>query len=142
MFGIFKAKETIDSVTALAGTVTDGVDKIFTSDDERNAARVRIAQIYEKAYEKIGDAMIADSTGNLIQRIWRPIIGLVCGAALAINFVIFPTVKFIIEASASVLGKTIIINIPAMDIAQIIGLLSILLGLGGMRTAEKIKGAI
>lgn len=59
---------------------------------------------------------------------WRPFIGWVCGTAMVNNFILLPYV--------AALGLTV----QPMDWAAISPILVGMLGLGGMRTAEKYKG--
>jgi hypothetical protein len=64
---------------------------------------------------------------------WRPAIGHVSLWALGLNFVVFP----LIEAGFTVFRHPILM--PKMDVGPIVGLITGILGLGGMRTYEKIK---
>lgn len=65
---------------------------------------------------------------------WRPFIGWTCGAALAVQFVAGP----LIEWGAAVAGHQVP-PMPRLD-AVLWELLFGLLGLGTLRTVEKIKG--
>lgn len=65
---------------------------------------------------------------------WRPFIGWVCGAACAWNWIGLPIALFI----AAYLGKTLALK-PA-DIGEMMPVLLGMLGLGGLRTVEKING--
>ena len=60
---------------------------------------------------------------------WRPAIGWVCAAALAFNYVIRPVAIAIHPA----------IVLPALD-DSLWQLMAGMLGLGGLRTFEKVKG--
>jgi len=63
---------------------------------------------------------------------WRPFVGWICGFGCAYGFILQPFLAWF-AALASVA------NPPALDINTLIGLLGGLLGLGTLRTAEKIK---
>jgi hypothetical protein len=65
---------------------------------------------------------------------WRPGIGWVCGAGFAVQFVIGP----LAEWGSMLYGHPV--KFPAMDTGTIMPLLLGMLGLGGLRTAEKING--
>ena len=65
---------------------------------------------------------------------WRPFVGWTCGASFALNVVILPLLNFFIMAS----GEQAVV-IP-MDTNLIMSTLFGMLGLGGLRTFEKIKG--
>jgi len=66
---------------------------------------------------------------------WRPFIGWVCGAAFAYKFVLAPIGAFVLAAA----GHPIVM--PVLDFTEMSSVLLGMLGLGGMRTLEKIKGA-
>ena len=65
---------------------------------------------------------------------WRPFIGWVCGVACAWNWIGLKVALFM----AAYLGKDL--NITPADIAEMMPVLLGMLGLGGMRTVEKIQG--
>ena len=60
---------------------------------------------------------------------WRPFIGWICGLALAYNFIIRDVIAWI---SPDIMP-------PAIQMDQLITILLGMLGLGGLRTFEKIK---
>lgn len=79
----------------------------------------------------------ADSQGaSPMQRNWRPMIGWVCAAALAWDTILRPMIFFGMAAA----GKPLPV-MPTLSTDQLYGLLFGLLGLGGLRTVEKVKGA-
>lgn len=65
---------------------------------------------------------------------WRPFIGWVCGIALFFHFVIFPTVMWILTIFAVVVPAP-----PVFDMQSLMTILGGLLGLGTLRTYEKVK---
>ncbi len=66
---------------------------------------------------------------------WRPFVGWVCGAAFAYKFVIAPMAVFILAA----MGKNVVL--PSLDVSEMSSVLFGMLGLSGLRTLEKIRGA-
>lgn len=60
---------------------------------------------------------------------WRPFIGWICGLALAYNFIIRDVIAWV---SPDIMP-------PAIQMDQLITILLGMLGLGGLRTFEKIK---
>ena len=75
------------------------------------------------------------ASSNLFVSGWRPFIGWVCGAAFAYHFIVQPLLAFIIANS----GGTV--TLPEFDMEELSTVLMGMLGLGGMRTIEKIKKA-
>ena len=65
---------------------------------------------------------------------WRPFIGWVCGAALAFQLVVGPLIVW----GTALAGHPV--AVPAMQTELLTTLLIGMLGLGGMRTVEKLQG--
>ena len=65
---------------------------------------------------------------------WRPFIGWTCGIALAYNYVLQPILIFVLAQTGHLM------NLPSMDLNEIMPVLMGMLGLGGLRTFEKYKG--
>lgn len=66
---------------------------------------------------------------------WRPFIGWVCGTGLAIQFIGNPIVTWV-----AALAKHPV-QFPTLDLGTLMTLLFGMLGLGAMRTYEKVQGA-
>ena len=64
---------------------------------------------------------------------WRPFIGWTCGVALAWTYVMTPILNFILAQTGHLM------ELPAMDMSQMMPVLMGMLGLGGLRTFEKFK---
>ena len=64
---------------------------------------------------------------------WRPFIGCTCGVALAWTYVMTPILNFILAQTGHLM------ELPAMDMSQMMPVLMGMLGLGGLRTFEKFK---
>lgn len=65
---------------------------------------------------------------------WRPFIGWTCGAAFAYKFVLAPFVVLVLDA----MGTHLVL--PVLDFTEMSTVLLGMLGLGAMRTTEKVKG--
>lgn len=65
---------------------------------------------------------------------WRPFIGWTCGAAFAYKFVLAPFIVLGLTAAGHP------ISLPVLDFTEMSTILLGMLGLGAMRTTEKIKG--
>lgn len=66
---------------------------------------------------------------------WRPFIGWVCGAAFAYTFVLQPFAVFLV-----VTAKWSAPPLPSLDMMPMLTVLGGMLGLGAMRSYEKVKG--
>lgn len=65
---------------------------------------------------------------------WRPFIGWVCGMSLMFHFIVFPTTMWILA-----IFSIAVPNPPIFDMQSLMTILGGLLGLGGLRTFEKVK---
>ena len=64
---------------------------------------------------------------------WRPFIGWSCGVALAWNYIAQPVLVFTLAQTGN------LVELPALDMSQMMPVLMGMLGLGGLRTFEKYK---
>lgn len=64
---------------------------------------------------------------------WRPFIGWSCGVALAWNYIAQPILVFTLAQTGN------LVELPALDMSQMMPVLMGMLGLGGLRTFEKYK---
>ena len=65
---------------------------------------------------------------------WRPFVGWVCGSGLAIQFIASPLLTW----GSGVAGHPM--TLPTLDMGTLLTLLMGMLGLGSMRTVEKLNG--
>jgi len=71
---------------------------------------------------------------NIFVAGWRPFVGWTCGVALAYHFIVSPIVETVLIAA----GVTV--DLPSFEFSQLSSILMGMLGLGGLRTYEKMKG--
>ncbi len=71
---------------------------------------------------------------NLFVSGWRPFVGWVCGVGIAWTFVLQPVADWILSIYAP---KVVT---PVLDSSQLMSLLLGLLGMGAMRSFDKLKG--
>jgi hypothetical protein len=64
---------------------------------------------------------------------WRPFIGWSCGVSLAWNYIAQPILVFTLAQTGH------LVDLPALDMSQMMPVLMGMLGLGGLRTFEKYK---
>ena len=72
---------------------------------------------------------------NMFVAGWRPAIGWICGAGLGIQFIINPLATWIAALAHHPIA------FPTLDLGTLLTLLLGMLGLGGMRTYEKVNSA-
>ena len=115
------------------GTV---IDKVFTSDDEREQARAVLAKIAQKPHILQAEInKIEAAHRSVFVAGWRPFIGWVCGAALGYSFI----ARDLIAWGMSIHSPGTPLP-PELAMENLITVLVSLLGLGGLRTIEKLQG--
>lgn len=122
------------------------IDKIWPDPIERDKAKLRLMELQQTGELAIlaaetdlakGQLEInkveAQSTDKFVTR-WRPFIGWVCGFGFVYHVIIQPVVLFVCAL------KGIEVKVPEFDTYLMVTTLGGLLGLGTMRTVEKVKG--
>ncbi|OFX03267.1 MAG: hypothetical protein A3E78_12070 [Alphaproteobacteria bacterium RIFCSPHIGHO2_12_FULL_63_12] len=119
-------------VTAVGGVL----DNLFTSDEERAKAALALKQIEQlPVLAQLDIAKIEAAHRSRFVAGGRPFIMWVCGFALAYNFIL----RDLIVWGFAVWAPTMPLP-PAIQIEYLMTVLMGILGLGGYRTFEKIKG--
>lgn len=130
----------------LVGPVLDIVNKLIPDPAQKAQAQLQILQLQQTSEFKAIDAQLQAaqqqtdinkaeaSNTSLFVAGWRPFIGWICGGGLAWNFAGVP----LINAIMIIIGHPV--NIMEADLSEMMPLLIGMLGLGGMRTYEKING--
>ena len=72
---------------------------------------------------------------------WRPYVGWTCGVAYSYAYILLPFLQFFVFLWGSPETVKQIAQLPKLDLAAMVPLLLGMLGIGGMRTVEKVKGA-
>ena len=136
----------MDPITILLGLGSKVIDKIWPDPVQRDQAKLELLKM-----QQTGElAQLAADTNLMIAQVkvneqeaqspsvfvsgWRPAIGWVCGAACAWNWIGLPITKLVLLST----GHDIAIA-PA-DLTEMMPVLFGMLGLGGLRTIEKLNG--
>ena len=112
------------------------IDDLFTSEEERldkEALLTRLAQRPSLAQIEVN--RVEAQHRSVFVAGWRPFIGWICGVALAWNFILrdFLVWGFTVWAPET--------SVPAaLQLEHLLTVLLSLLGLGGLRTFEKMSG--
>ncbi len=135
----------IPIIAQLLPTLFQGLDKLFTSDDERAKAQAEIQRIQNEITAKVieyesaqlsaqKDIIIAEAKGeSWLQRNWRPILMLTIVAIIANNYILYPYISLFMP------GRAVMLELPD-------GLWTLMqVGVGGYiggRTLEKLTPEI
>ena len=119
-------------LTSLIGPATQVLDKVIEDKDQKAQLAHEIATMAERHAQELAQGQLEinklDAKGNWFQSSWRPLAGYVTVLGMAINFLVSPI--------AAGFGVTI----PQADASVMMPLLLGMLGLGGARSFERIKG--
>ena len=122
-------------VTGLFGLI----DGLFTSDEERENAKLRVLELQAKGQLAQLAVNVQEATSeSVFVAGWRPFIGWVCGLAFAYTFLIQPFLTFVSWTLLAYNGTMLdTASLPTLDLAMMMPVLMGMLGLGGLRTYEK-----
>ena len=119
----------LGAVSDLANTV---INKIWP--DKSAAEQQQLAAAVLIVQGQLDINKVEASSPSVFTSGWRPAIGWVCGAACAWNWVGLPVANM----ALSLLGNALVLY-PA-DVSEMMPILMGMLGLGTLRTFEKVKG--
>lgn len=127
--------------TALIPIVTGLLDKIIPDKGAADAAKIELLRLVQTGELAALQAETTLAQGqNEVNKVeaahtrlfvagWRPAVGWVCAAALGFKFIAAPLIVMVTDA-----------QLPQIEAGELIPLLLGMLGLGGLRTIEKVKG--
>jgi hypothetical protein len=133
MLGQLLGADVAQPIQALGNVL----DRLFTSDDERlsrTEALTRLAQQPHLAQIELNK--LEAQHRSIFVAGWRPFIGWVCGAGLCWEFLGHPVFEWVVALWLPGRG----IQTPAIVTDHLIELVIALLGLGAMRSVEKLAG--
>tara|TARA_R100001510_G_scaffold52817_1_gene53871 strand:+ start:171 stop:548 length:378 start_codon:yes stop_codon:yes gene_type:complete len=119
-------------LSSLIGPATSLLDKVIEDKDQKAKLAHEIATMAERHSQEALKAQLEinklDAKGNWFQSSWRPLAGYACVMGLIVNHLVSPI--------AAGFGVTI----PQADASVMMPLLLGMLGLGGARSFERVKG--
>lgn len=122
------------------------LDKVLPDQGASDAAKLEVLKLAQSgdlaalaAEKEIALAQLAinqaEATTDNFRGGWRPATGWACVAGLVYQFLLMPLLPWL----CAVFGKPVP-PLPAIDIDTLMVLLTGLLGLGSLRTLERVKG--
>jgi len=129
---------------AIVPLVTMILDKVIPDKTVADASKVKLIELAQTGELAAMNAVLqrdlaqmevnkVEASADLFRGGWRPFVGWVCGSGLAMQFVIGP----ILTWATTLAGHSI--QFPVLDLSVLLTLLFGMLGLGAMRTTEKLK---
>jgi len=76
---------------------------------------------------------------NIFVSGWRPAVGWCCAAAFAYSYVLLPFLQFVVFTFGTTAMAEQLALAPRLELSEMMPVLLGMLGLGGLRTVEKVK---
>ena len=117
------------AILAIFPALVELVRKFIPDRAAQDQAVAEIAMVVNDAAAKVGDAMLIDANSQrFFNSGWRPALGWIGASGLASHYIIFPIAGMFLDVASP------------LDIGGLLSLVLALLGLGGLRTVERVKG--
>jgi ABC-type sulfate transport system permease component len=128
-------------LSALIGPATQLLDKFVEDKDKKNEIAHELATMAERHAQELAKGQLEANAAqakhpSLFVAGARPAIMWICAAAMAYHFILQPFILF----GVLVAGIALPAELPELDMGQLMPVLLGILGLGGMRSYEKVKG--
>lgn len=126
--------------------ITQVLDKIIPDPQAAADAKLKALELAQKGDLAALDAELrlalgqlevnkAEATTDMFRGGWRPAVGWICVVGLAYQFVLQPVLPWVVALFGAQVPP-----LPAIDNESLMVLLTGMLGLGGLRTFERVKG--
>lgn len=133
-------------VDIILGPVASLIEKYVPSSADKQAAAMDLLKLQQStefqeldtalklAQAQTGVNQVEAASSDKFTSRWRPFIGWICGSGLAVQFLVGPLFTWIVALAGHPIA------FPQLDMGTLLTLLAGMLGLGGMRTVEKLQG--
>ena len=133
-------------IAALIPAIAGIVDKLIPDPQAAADAKLRVMELAQKgelavlyAEMKLALGQLevnkAEATTDMFRGGWRPAVGWICVVGLAYQFILQPVLPWVVALFGAQVPP-----LPAIDNESLMVLLTGMLGLGGLRTFERVKG--
>ena len=119
-------------LSSLIGPATQLLDKVIEDKDEKNRIAFELSTLAERQAQELAKGQlevnkVEAASKSLFVAGWRPCIGWVCALGLFYNPIL-----------SNILG--IWVDVPEIDTTLLVPVMMGMLGLGAMRSYEKVQG--
>jgi len=131
-----------DILGGLIGPVTDIIGEVVVDKDKKREIELKLQEIVDRADARYHDELMGQIEINKVEAThaslfvagWRPFIGWTGGVGLAYSFVLAPFIEFVARANGYIQ------EMPLPDTGHLLTLVTAMLGVGAMRSYDKVKG--
>ena len=125
-------------IESLIAPVTGLLDKFIEDKDQKAALAHEISTMAERHAQELAKGQIEvnkmeAASSSMFVAGWRPAVGWICALGFASNFILIPMANFALALAS------IDVQIPMIDTTQMMPVLMGMLGLGTLRTVEKVR---
>ena len=122
----------------LIGPATQLLDKFIEDKDQKAALAHEISTMAERHAQELAKGQIEvnkmeAASSSMFVAGWRPAVGWICALGFASTFILIPMANFALALAS------IDVQIPMIDTTQMMPVLMGMLGLGTLRTVEKVR---
>jgi len=138
-------------ISGLFSAAQSLIERFFPDPEKKAAAQLELLKMQQN-----GDlAQLASETdlaklqiqtnveeakhANIFVSGWRPAVGWCCAAAFAYSYVILPFAQFLVFTFGTTAMAAQLKLAPTLELSEMLPVLFGMLGLGGLRTVEKVK---
>lgn len=126
----------------LISPVTNIIEEVVIDKDKVREIQLEIEKLADKADERYHNELMGQIEVNKVEAQhasifvagWRPFIGWTSGVGIAYTFVLAPFIEFVARANGYAQ------DMPLPDAAQLMTLVTAMLGVGAMRSYDKNHG--
>jgi hypothetical protein len=130
----------IDPLTALLDVGSKVIDRLWPDPAQALQAKLKLFELQQSGeLQQIAGQLEVNkaeaANPNVFVAGWRPFVGWVCGAALVYTYIVYPLLLWWAASWAPEIKPPQLVN-DGMLFELMLGML----GIGGLRTFEKVKG--
>jgi len=130
-----------DAAQGLAAGVMSGLDDLFTSDQERAEAELRLRSLMMQPHILQAATTLKEAQHPSVWVSgWRPGLGWMCVAGLGYQLVARPLMATALVIADPLVAADLAVTLPELNGETLMALVTTLLGLGGARTFERVRG--
>jgi hypothetical protein len=111
------------------------IDSLHTSQEEKDNAKIKLQQLENELQTKQMDInKVEAGHRSIFVAGWRPALGWISALSVGYVYLFQPFIVMVLKIAGSD------IELPTLDLSQLMPLILGMLGLGGLRSFEKAKG--